>query len=96
MQLQFTLAIIHCSHSVYIDCDFPKWMHYTLIGYAISFIILFTNFYIHTYIMRGGQKKMKNQNGSVVANGVSGTGSGMEQKQNSVFTSSGGQEKKHN
>ena len=25
-------------------------MHYTLLAYATSFIILFTNFYIHAYI----------------------------------------------
>ena len=44
-------------HSLYIDCNFPKWMHYTLLAYATSFIILFTNFYIHAYVKgkrRGG------------------------------------------
>ena len=44
-------------HSLYIDCNFPKWMHCTLLAYATSFIILFTNFYIHAYIKgkrRGG------------------------------------------
>lgn len=56
-QIQFSLAIIHCMHSLYIDCNFPKWMHYTLLAYATSFIILFTNFYIHAYVKgkrRGG------------------------------------------
>eukprot|EP00731_Ephydatia_muelleri_P006050 Em0003g298a len=50
--LQFSMAIIHAAHSLYIDCDFPKWMHYTCIGYAISFVVLFTNFYIHAYIKK--------------------------------------------
>lgn len=63
---------MHAIHSLYIDCNFPKWMHYTLIGYAISFIILFTNFYIHTYIMRGRKKRSKVTEGSgvAVANGT--------------------------
>jgi elongation of very long chain fatty acids protein 4 len=57
--LQFSLAIIHCMHSLYIDCNFPKWMHYTLIGYATSFIILFTNFYLHTYVKNKNKNKRK-------------------------------------
>lgn len=55
-QLQFSLCIIHAVHSLYIDCNFPKWMHYTLIGYATSFLVLFTNFYIHAYIKKRGRK----------------------------------------
>jgi len=31
-------------------------MHYTLIGYATSFLVLFTNFYIHAYIKKRGRK----------------------------------------
>lgn len=85
--LQFSLAIIHAVHSLYIDCNFPKWMHYTLIGYAFSFICLFTNFYIQTYIKKGGRKRGRREeqplresskaaealaNGSVAVNGVEG------------------------
>lgn len=55
--MQFSLAIIHAVHSLYIDCNFPKWMHYTLIGYAFSFICLFTNFYIHAYIKKGSRRR---------------------------------------
>lgn len=62
-------------HSLYIDCNFPKWMHYTLLGYASSFIALFTNFYIHAYIRgkrRVGQSKRprKGIKEPVVANGT--------------------------
>ena len=67
-QLQFTLAIIHAIHSLYIDCNFPKWMHYTLIGYAISFIILFTNFYIQTYLKKG-KKRAVAEDTQAVSNG---------------------------
>ena len=34
-------------------------MHYTLLGYATSFIILFTNFYIHTYIKGKRNQKLR-------------------------------------
>jgi elongation of very long chain fatty acids protein 4 len=66
------LAIIHAFHSLYIDCNFPKWMHYTLIGYAISFILLFTNFYYHTYIKRGRKKARTSKDvaATPLANGV--------------------------
>ncbi|XP_064400012.1 very long chain fatty acid elongase 4-like [Halichondria panicea] len=66
--LQFSLAIMHAIHSLYIDCNFPKWMHYTLIGYAISFIILFTNFYIQTYIKKG-KKQAVAKDTHAVSNG---------------------------
>lgn len=83
LQLQFSLAIIHAIHSLYIDCNFPKWMHYTLIGYAFSFICLFTNFYIQTYIKKGRRKRGRREeqpskarealaNGSAAVNGVEG------------------------
>ena len=32
-------------------------MHFTLIGYAFSFICLFTNFYIKTYIKKGRRRR---------------------------------------
>ena len=72
VQLQFSLAIIHGIYSLYIDCNFPKWMHWTLIGYAISFIILFTNFYIHTYVIKQGKKRSEvtDVGGTMMANGV--------------------------
>ena len=50
-------------------------MHYTLIGYAISFIILFTNFYIQTYIKRGRGRRSKDA-GKVGANGTAVHGNG--------------------
>ena len=31
-------------------------MHFTLIGYATSFLVLFTNFYIHAYIKQRGRR----------------------------------------
>lgn len=60
-------------HSLYIDCDFPKWMHYTLIAYASSLIVLFTNFYIHAYCKRrmskAASQRKQTEDSNIVANG---------------------------
>ncbi|KAJ8288304.1 hypothetical protein COCON_G00009630 [Conger conger] len=47
--IQFHVTIGHTALSLYINCAFPHWMHWALIGYAITFIILFGNFYYQTY-----------------------------------------------
>uniref|UniRef100_A0A287D085 Elongation of very long chain fatty acids protein n=1 Tax=Ictidomys tridecemlineatus TaxID=43179 RepID=A0A287D085_ICTTR len=47
--VQFHVTIGHTALSLYTDCPFPKWMHWALIAYAISFIFLFLNFYVRTY-----------------------------------------------
>lgn len=48
-QIQFHVTIGHTALSLYVNCDFPHWMHYSLICYTITFIILFCNFYYQTY-----------------------------------------------
>ncbi|KAG7268687.1 hypothetical protein CRUP_032628, partial [Coryphaenoides rupestris] len=47
--VQFHVTIGHTALSLYVDCDFPHWMHYSLICYAVTFIVLFGNFYYQTY-----------------------------------------------
>jgi len=47
--VQFCLAIIHTTNSLYVECPIPKWTHWALILYAMSFVFLFTNFYVQTY-----------------------------------------------
>lgn len=84
--LQFVLAIIHAAHSLYIDCNFPKWMHYNLIAYAISFIFLFTNFYMKSYVKKtdrhSGNRKTAKPPTSSDATAVNGQAKGkVEQKQ---------------
>ena len=51
-------------YSLYVDCDFPRWMSWALILYMISFLVLFGNFYLQSYI-----KKNKSMKDSKVANG---------------------------
>ena len=67
-QIQFHVTIGHAGHSLYTGCPFPAWMQWALIGYAVTFIILFGNFYYQTYrrTPRSAHKAAK-----PVTNGVS-------------------------
>lgn len=50
-QVQFTIALAMGVNAIRIRCDFPLWMHYALVMYMISFLVLFGNFYVHAYIV---------------------------------------------
>lgn len=49
-QIQFTCALILGINGIRTGCEFPLWMHYTLIIYMLSFIVLFGNFYVKAYM----------------------------------------------
>lgn len=40
-------------NGIRVGCEFPTWMHYALIFYMISFILLFGNFYAKQYLAKG-------------------------------------------
>lgn len=67
-QIQFHVTIGHAGHSLYTGCQFPAWMQWALIGYAVTFIILFANFYYHAY---RGKPSSTHKGGKPVANGTS-------------------------
>lgn len=71
--IQFHVTIGHAGHSLYTGCPFPNWMQWALIGYAVTFIILFANFYYHAYRGKPAHKGSKPvTNGtSAVTNGHS-------------------------
>lgn len=79
---QFCVILCHAVVSLYVKCNYPLWMQYALIGYMISFLVLFSNFYIHAYFARKFKRHEKNvangrlrdsanimTNGEVMANG---------------------------
>ncbi|CAG9769515.1 unnamed protein product [Ceutorhynchus assimilis] len=53
--IQFTCALILGVNGIRTGCEFPLWMHYTLIIYMVSFIVLFGNFYVTAYMDKGNQ-----------------------------------------
>nr|KAG5709167.1 hypothetical protein BaRGS_028623 [Batillaria attramentaria] len=48
--VQFMVGIVHAVYSLVSGCEFPKWMHWALIFYAFTILMLFLNFYFHAYI----------------------------------------------
>eukprot|EP00105_Crassostrea_gigas_P028977 XP_011450777.1 PREDICTED: elongation of very long chain fatty acids protein 4 isoform X2 [Crassostrea gigas] len=67
--IQFVTGIIHAAQSLVFKCDFPEWMHWALVIYAFTILLLFLNFYFHAYVK--SMKKKKHDDGSVT-NGTSG------------------------
>ncbi|XP_019641371.1 PREDICTED: elongation of very long chain fatty acids protein 4-like isoform X2 [Branchiostoma belcheri] len=71
---QFFIAFGHCVQSLYVECDFPGWMHWGLLIYATSLIALFGNFYIKAY------KKPKTAVGAGKTSDKDKTGNGLQHK----------------
>lgn len=71
-QIQFHVTIGHTALSLYVNCDFPHWMHYSLICYAITFIVLFGNFYYQTYRRQQPRRDASSSSkvGRAVSNGA--------------------------
>ena len=44
--LQFIAALVMGINAIKIGCDFPMWMQYSCCAYMLSFLVLFSNFYI--------------------------------------------------
>ncbi|CAI9164083.1 unnamed protein product [Rangifer tarandus platyrhynchus] len=84
--VQFHVTIGHTALSLYTDCPFPKWMHWALIAYAISFIFLFLNFYVRTY-----KEPKKARPGKTAANGIS--ANGVNKSENHLVVENGKKQK---
>lgn len=69
--IQFFTALIMGINGIRTGCDFPLWMHYALVLYMITFIILFGNFYVKAYIAKENRKKIVKAeiNGNAITNG---------------------------
>jgi len=56
LQVQFVIGFVHSLQSLYIQCDFPRWMQWALVFYAISIFSLFMNFYYQADINSAKKK----------------------------------------
>ena len=54
---------------LYTSCAFPRWGKLLLVGYMVSMLILFSNFYIKTYISKRRSRSAQSSQKSV-ANGT--------------------------
>jgi len=48
---------------MHLECDFPVWGQYLLSSYMLLMLTLFTNFYIHAYIMKRRSGKQDSSRG---------------------------------
>lgn len=70
--VQFVAALVMGSNAIRIGCDFPMWMQYCLVGYMVSFLVLFSNFYCKAYLKdREARKISQLENGIHKKNGLS-------------------------
>merc|ERR1712150_306769 len=55
--IQFVALVIHTGWNLFIvDCDFPTGFNILCFTYAISLLVLFSNFYLQAYIKKRQQK----------------------------------------
>ncbi|XP_014784232.1 elongation of very long chain fatty acids protein 4 isoform X1 [Octopus bimaculoides] len=59
--VQFVVGMIHATQSLLLSCNFPVWMHWALIFYGMSLLLLFLNFYYNSYVLK---KRNRKKNGS--------------------------------
>lgn len=65
--IQFIFGMCHAVQSLVSGCNFPVWMHWALIFYGGSLLLLFLNFYHKSYL---NKKNKSSQNASVSCNGL--------------------------
>ncbi|XP_013784582.2 elongation of very long chain fatty acids protein AAEL008004-like [Limulus polyphemus] len=50
--VQFVLIGLHAVLPLFLDCDFHPGFVYAILGHAVLFLILFLNFYVHSYVKK--------------------------------------------
>ncbi|XP_012942546.2 elongation of very long chain fatty acids protein 4 isoform X2 [Aplysia californica] len=84
--IQFVAGIIHALQSLVVQgCNFPEWMHWALITYAFTILLLFLNFYFHAYLKAQHSKRTKGGANGSSANGhvKNGNVKGLDEKEES-------------
>jgi elongation of very long chain fatty acids protein 4 len=54
---QFVFALIMGVNAIFIGCDFPMWMQYSMVLYMVSFLVLFSRFFYFEYLEGQAKKK---------------------------------------
>ena len=52
LQTQFVCIIVHTSVNMTQDCDFPWGFNYSVVAYCVSLVLLFANFFLHSYVFK--------------------------------------------
>ena len=59
---QFFAVMVHSIVNTYAACSFPKGFSISYLVYGMIITVLFTNFYMQSYLQKQSEKKMLNQN----------------------------------
>ncbi|CAG01443.1 unnamed protein product, partial [Tetraodon nigroviridis] len=54
--VQFVMFLLHTGYNLLAECDFPDSMNAFVFGYCVTLIILFSNFYYHSYVTKEKRK----------------------------------------
>jgi elongation of very long chain fatty acids protein 4 len=54
---QFVFALIMGVNAIFIGCDFPMWMQYSMVLYMVSFLVLFSRYFYYEYLVRNEKKQ---------------------------------------
>ena len=64
MQLvQFVLVFLQAMVPIVYDCAFPKVFSYVILSHGAMFFVLFSNFYIQSYMKKGAKVSKTTTNG---------------------------------
>ncbi|KAL4000467.1 hypothetical protein ACER0C_008238 [Sarotherodon galilaeus] len=55
--VQFLLILVHTAYNLFADCNYPDAMNAVVVGYCITLIILFSNFYYQSYLRKTKKQK---------------------------------------
>lgn len=97
--IQFGAGVTIGIHLIVSGCQFTRWMQYVFVCYALSFLMLFSDFYKNAYMLRGDGRRpdskkeaVKTAEAKKLANGNS---NGHTKQTNGVVYSKNGQQLTH-
>lgn len=57
--VQFFAFTLHAVQPIFIDCGFPPFYCFIILGHGAMFFAMFANFYVQAYLKKGEKKKNK-------------------------------------
>jgi len=56
--LQFASFTLHAIQPIFIDCGFPPFYCFVILGHGAMFFAMFANFYVQAYLKKGAKNKL--------------------------------------
>lgn len=76
LQVQFVVAFVHAMVPFFYDCGYQKGFAYAVMGHALLFMVMFMNFYRHTYNKKRNELEpgVKSESSALKSNGTTSYG----------------------